>query len=327
LDKEEEQTEVVEPTTELEQAAPPEESKVDSSPKRDIFVHKGNGKRMRFIQAAKTADKARWETEDEFKDRLNDSFDFDEVDYSWEEGKGARSAGKRPSRPNARKRAQLRAETAAESPAEEAESDEVVAEAQAQADEIVAEAESEPTVVGGDDSESTPKESVNAMGKGPRQYNLNDLPGRNKGQSGLSLLREIFTKWPMDAVDAAAKLEEEFSEFQSGTSVKPIINDNIIVLEGDSKQREAVSVVICALKYLTADLGSSVSEVIGLVALAQQEQYDRYHPEDAVASEVQDKDVPFEEPSRFPDGHPDKDKPVEETAAGYDTGDSLIDAA
>jgi len=323
LDTDKEQTEVVDETTELEPVieAPPEAS-VDASPKRDIFIHKGNGKRMRFIQAAKTADKSRWETENEFKDRLGESFDFNEVDYAWEEGKGARSSGKRPSRPNARKRAQMRAADKPEAPPE----DEVL-EAQKDAEVINDVIDASPTVVGGSEEVSTPKESSDAMGKGPRQYNLNDLPGRNKGQSGLSLLREVFAKWPMDAVDAAKKLEEEFGEFKDGSSVPAKVNENIVILEGDSKQREAISVLICALKYLVADTGLSVSEVIGVTALAQQEQYERYHPEAVEASEVQDDDVPFEEPPKFPDGNPDQDKPVEETEAGYDKGDAMIDAA
>lgn len=245
---------------------------------KPTFTNKEKGYKLPFIGAMK--DGETYETEAECKTRIKDMFDVDDVECFWNEERvpPGFQAGPIPDKADSK---------------DEPEEDKPGPTDQVVIDEVEIQAETQPETVDSnppkkgfhdekEDSEEVLPDSVDdsvvnsddpiPSVDGSRSYDIGKSPG-------LVELAAEFSRWPWtDGSDSLLeKLQEETTEAIEGNSTEPSIDGNVITVNGKSSVSEMITVGIIAFKYLHAIHNVTPKQMVSLMVLRAQEQYDRYH--------------------------------------------------
>jgi hypothetical protein len=219
---------------------------------KSVFVNPDSGHRASFLSAKKVddGDDRRWETEDECMKRLEESYNINSENCQWSEDRNGFEC-----------LTDVKAvdDTAIEDPPQEETPVDDEPEIELEVEEVNDKEESEVAPELKDEPTET---------KDVRIYDLNE------SNEPLGELEEIFSSWPLEGND---KFGEEVQEYFEGPDVPAKIKDSVVTMTSDAANRELLSVIIVGLKILHRDLGLSVEQLMRLLALAQKEQFDRYH--------------------------------------------------
>jgi hypothetical protein len=238
------------------------------------FTNKEAGYRTNFIGAAKKSD-GLYETEEECRARVEHMFDISEVECWWDDERMGFTS-------------EPLSETILpeDTSVDNIDPDDTIVKLDDEIEEVVVETPP-PTDIPADDAvsetaddESDPVPSVD----GSRSYDLS-------ASKGVADLQKVMDSWPWDAGDDALldKIQEETTEAIDGTSEQLQLEDGILTVVGTSSDSEMITVLICALKWLSGH-GLSVTDSLKAAHLRHAEQYDRYHDEPEVVEPEPDVD-------------------------------------
>lgn len=220
------------------------------------FTHKDKGYKVPFIGAKKMNGES-YETETECKQRVESMFDVDDVECFWDEERSPPGfvAGPSP-------------DVSAPSESDDDEEEKPVLE------------DPDPPKVGFSSDEkseedSDDKEFVEAAipsVDGARTYDV--AKKSTPAQIDALVSQWEWTEGPEKLLD---KLDEETQEARTGNSTGPTIDGTNITVNGMSSLSEVITVGVIVFKYLNQFHDIKAQDVLTLIHLRHQEQYDRYH--------------------------------------------------
>lgn len=252
---------------------------------KPVFTNKDKGYKLPFIGAMK--DGETYETEAECLTRIKDMFDVDDVECFWNEERvpPGFQAGPIPGVDKTKDDSQ----SEEIGPGDKIVEDEIQLQESTpavtndpnppkkgfQSDEPSAKDVSDSGNSSNDDDDSLshdPDQVIIPSVDGSRSYDIGKAPN-------LSDLLAEFGRWPWDdgATSLLSKLEEETKEAMDGNSTPPSIDGNVVTVNGLSSASEIITVAIVAFKYMNEIHDITPQQMISLMVLRAQEQYDRYH--------------------------------------------------